>query len=168
MIFPIINYIAVRKQKNSSVHSNPSTNLSMRYSLSFVFLLASTFCSYAQTSVVVPAKAVAQLERLVRQTQAEVVIGSRRSTLPPETRPMLNKLLVQTASEFLALAGRKPSREDFYKSLDTGLARIKPLVTQVQERQQVAEYFQDMLDIVGLESSEGRLTAFVESPGARP
>ena len=168
MTFPFINYIAVRKKKSGDVATKLLAYSSMRYSLVVVFLLATAYSSHAQTAVAVPTKAIAQLERLVRQTQAEVVIGSRRGTLPPETRPMLNKLLVQTASEFLALAGRKPTREDFFKSLDTGLARIKPLVAQVQERQQVAEYFQDMLDIVGLDSSDGRLTAFVESPGSQP
>jgi len=48
------------------------------------------------------------------------------------------------------------------QSLDAGLVRLMPLVPQVEDRQQVAEYYQDLLDIVGLDSSEGRLTAFVE------
>ncbi|GAA4051470.1 hypothetical protein GCM10022409_42830 [Hymenobacter glaciei] len=140
----------------------------MRHILLTGLLVAAIGTSHAQTPVAIPPTAISQLERLVRQTQAEVIIGSRRSALPPETRPMLNKMLVQTASEFMTLAGRKPTRKDFYKSLDTGLARLKPLVPEVQERQQVAEYFQDILDIVGLDSSEGRLTAFVEGNSPRP
>ena len=39
---------------------------------------------------------------------------------------------------------------------------------RVLHRQQVAEYYQDLLDIVGLDSSEGRLTAFVERRLLRP
>ena len=68
----------------------------MRYSLRVIFLLATALGSDAHASVAVPAKAVAQLQRLVRRTQAEVVIGSRR-TLPPEARPMLNNLLGRAA-----------------------------------------------------------------------
>ena len=96
----------------------------MRYSLSVIFLLATALGGYAHASVAVPAKAVTQLRCPVRQTPAEVVIRSRR-TLLPEARPVLNELLGRAASAFLALAGRKPTCEEIFNGLDTGLARIK-------------------------------------------
>ena len=105
---------------------------------------------------------MAQLANIKKQTQAAVVIGRRASTLPAEARPMLNTILVQSATDFLAITAQKPTREAYLQSLDAGLVRPMPLVPQVEDRQQVAEYYQDLLDIVGLDSSEGRLTAFVE------
>ena len=129
-------------------------------------LLFSALASHAQTLVPVPAKAVARLQNLLRQTQAEVEIGARSSSLPAETRPQLNKVLVKAAAEFLTLATHNPTREEYFKSLDAGLAQLTPLVVGVQDRQQLADYFQDVLDIVGLESSEGRLTAFVQGTTA--
>ena len=110
----------------------------------------------------VPQKAVAQLEKIRKQTVDEIVIGMRKSSLPAETRPMLNRILVKSTSEFLAITSRRPTREAYLKCLDDNLSRISPLVPYTKDREQVAEYFQDLMDIVGLESSEGRLAAFVE------
>ncbi|MBU6120326.1 DUF4844 domain-containing protein [Hymenobacter siberiensis] len=115
----------------------------------------------------VPEKAVTQLEKMLRQTQVEVVIGRRKSTLPAEVRPMLNRILVQSANDFLAITHGQPTKEAYYKSLEAGLARLQSLTPKQEDREQVAEYFQDLLDIVGLESSEGRLMAFVEGPGTK-
>ena len=130
-------------------------------------LLLGTIAAHAQTPVPVPVRAVAQLQELVRKTQAEVVVGISSKKLPAETRPLLNRVLVQAASDFLALAAHQPTREAYYKSLDVGLAKLKPMLPGVKDREQVAEYFQDMLDIVGLDTSEGRLTAFVEGSAPR-
>jgi Domain of unknown function (DUF4844) len=125
-------------------------------------LLCIAVAGRAQTPVPVPAKAVARLEQLVRKTQAVVVIGNSSRKLPVEARPKLNRVLVESSAEFLRLASNNPTREGYFKTLDASLARLNPLATEVNDRQQLAEYFQDVLDIVGVESSEGRLTAFVD------
>jgi hypothetical protein len=129
--------------------------------------LASHAQDVAPTPHVVPEKAMVQLEKMLRQTQVEVVIGRRKSTLPAEVRPLFNRILVQSANDFLAITHGKPTREAYYKSLEQGLERLKSLTPKQEDREQVAEYFQDLLDIVGLESSEGRLMAFVEGPSAK-
>lgn len=134
----------------------------MRSSLLLV-LLCIAAVARAQTPAPVPAKAIARLEQLVRKTQSVVVIGNSNGRLPVEARPKLNRVLVESSAEFLRLAGNNPTREGYFKTLDASLARLNPLATESEDREQLAEYFQDMLDIVGLESSEGRLTAFVDS-----
>jgi len=115
----------------------------------------------------VPEKAVGQLEAILRQTQVEVVADQRKSTLPAEVRPLLNGILVQSAKDFLAITHGKSTKEAYSKSLELGLEHLKSLATKKEDREQVAEYFQDLLDIVGLESSEGRLMAFVEGLPAK-
>ncbi|WP_201982701.1 DUF4844 domain-containing protein [Hymenobacter rubidus] len=115
------------------------------------------------TPVKLPEKAALKLEKMLKQTQAVVVLGRKGSTLPAEARPVLNKILAQSASEFLTISSRRPTKEAYFKSVDAGLAKLSPQLPQLEDRQQVAEYYQDLLDIVGLESSEGRLTAFVET-----
>ncbi|MCI1188599.1 DUF4844 domain-containing protein [Hymenobacter sp. DH14] len=131
------------------------------------YLLLALLCiavvGRAQTPVPVPAKAIARLEQLVRKTQAVVVIGNTSGNLPVEARPKLNRVLVDASAEFLRQASHNPTREGYFKTLDASLARLNALATEVEDRQQLAEYFQDVLDIVGLESSDGRLTAFVEN-----
>ncbi len=135
----------------------------MRTFLLSLFTLAA-LAGHAQTTtpLTVPEKAVTRLEKFKQHTQAAVVLGKRTSSLPAETRPMLNTILVQSATDFLAITARKPTKEAYLRSVDAGLSRLLPLVAQSEDRQQVAEYYQDLLDIVGLDSSEGRLTAFVE------
>ncbi|OGX87985.1 DUF4844 domain-containing protein [Hymenobacter glacialis] len=129
--------------------------------LSFFTLCA--LAGQAQTApFAVPEKAAAKLEKLLKQTQTEVEVGKRASKLPAETRPMLNKILVQSTREFLAITAAKPTKDAYLQGLDAGLARLAPLVPNTDDRAQVAEHFQDLLDIVGLKSSEGRLTAFME------
>ncbi|GAB3740341.1 hypothetical protein GCM10027594_20330 [Hymenobacter agri] len=130
-------------------------------------LLVFALTAHAQTPVPVPAKAVARLEQLVRKTQAVVVIGNSSGKLPVEARPRLNRVLVEASSEFLRLATHNPTREGYFKALDASLARLDALAVEAEDRQQLAEYFQDVLDIVGLESSEGRLGAFVEGTVAK-
>jgi hypothetical protein len=117
--------------------------------------------------VTAPEKAVAQLEKLRKQTEKALVIGRRTSDLPPEARPMVNKILLQSTADFLAMVGHQALKDAYLQSLDAGLARLTPLVPKLEDRQQVASYYQDLLDIVGLESSEGRLTAFVERGQAK-
>ena len=115
------------------------------------------------TLVTVPPKAVLKLEKLLKSTQTAMAVGRRQSALPPEARPIVNRILVQSATDFLAITNGQPTKEAYYQSVESGLARILPLVPKLEDRQQVAEYYQDLLDIVGLETSEGRLMAFVDA-----
>ena len=120
------------------------------------------------TPVTAPEKAVAQLEKLRKQTEKAVVVGRSSSSLPAESRPILNRILLQSTADFLAIAGQQPTKEAYLQSLDQGLTRLTPLVPKLEDRQQLATYYQDLLEIVGLESSEGRLTAFVERGTEKP
>ena len=130
--------------------------------LALLFLLAGS--AHAQTSITMPGKASGKLEKLLKQTQDALVIGKKAAILPVEARPLTNRVLVQSTTDFLARAGRtNPTREAFLQSLDEGLVRISPLMKTLEDRQQVAEYYEDLLDIVGIESSEGRLSTFVEA-----
>ena len=119
---------------------------------------------YAQstTPMQVPVMAISQLEDLKELTKLEVAPAKAKKA-DSEVRPELNRFLVISADDFLRVAANGPTKEAYLKCLDKGLARISPLVTNSQDRQQVAQYFQEIMEIVGLESSEGRLSAFADS-----
>ena len=142
----------------------------MRLFLLSLLACVASFSAHAQEAAAhaVPAGAATRLEKVRRTTLNAVVIGGRTTALPPEARPMLNRILVQSATDFLVITTRKPTKEAYLGSLDAGLARIVPLVPRVEDREQVAEFYQDLLDIVGLNSSEGRLSAFVAGEPAKP
>ena len=122
-----------------------------------------TMTAYSQ-SMELPKNAVLKIQKYKERTQAAVEIGHRRSKtkLQVECQPIINKLLVLSADEFIR-ASKKPTRDDYLRCIENGLARIALRTTIVQERQQIAEFYQDLMDIVGLESSEGRLDEFVEA-----
>jgi hypothetical protein len=117
----------------------------------------------------VPATAVSRLEDLKELTKkAAVNSGKVKAKAHAEVRPDLNRYLVISADEFVRITASEPSKEAYLKSIEMGLARLEPLATTAEDRQQVAEYFQELMEIVGLESSEGRLAAFVGKPKGRP
>ena len=138
--------------------------------LFFCLFGLSTLAGYAQTAppLTVPADAVTQLEDLKETTKQVVVTKATKARMQAETRPEVNRLLVLAADNFVRITtAGKPTREAYLQSLDNDLARIAPLATDEQDRRQIAEYFQELLEIVGLPSSEGRLTAFALSPVAK-
>ncbi|MBF9222853.1 DUF4844 domain-containing protein [Hymenobacter ruricola] len=132
--------------------------------LLFLFLLtAGSASAQATAGLAVPAKAANQLEKMLKKTQDALVTGRRAADIPAESRPQFNKVLVQSTTEFVAITKGTPTKEAYYASLDAGLAKLAPLARLPEDRQHVAAYYQDLLDIVGLDSSEGRLNAFVEA-----
>ena len=138
--------------------------------LFFCLFSLSTLAGYAQIAppLTVPADAVAQLEDLKETTKQVVVTKATKARLQAESRPEVNRLLVLAADNFVRITtAGKPTREAYLQCLDNDLARIAPLATDEQDRRQIAEYFQELLEIVGLPSSEGRLTAFALSPVAK-
>ena len=113
-----------------------------------------------------PAKVLSQLERYKDLTKRDAASGSglRNHT---ETRTEINRLLVQSADEFAWVAAGRPTREAYLRCIDEGLARITPYTRTAQDRQIVSEFYLDLMDIVGLETSEGRLNGFVAQVLAR-
>jgi hypothetical protein len=136
--------------------------------LLILLLLLTAGSASAQTAVAVPAKAANQLEKVLKKTQEALVMGRRAAELPIESRPQFNKVLVQSTNEFVSITKGTATKEAYFTSLDAALAKLAPLARQVEDRQHVASYYQDLLDIVGIDSSDGRLTAFVEAAPPAP
>lgn len=137
----------------------------MRASL-LLLLCLTAFAGYAQngTAIKVPATALEQLEELKELTKTEAVTGKTKGRLHAETRPDINRWLVVSANDFVQVTRVNPTQEAYLLCIETGLARLAPLAQRVEERQQVAEFFQELMEIVGLKSSGGRLTAFTKLP----
>lgn len=78
-----------------------------------------------------------------------------------EARPELNRLLVMAAFDFVQITRNAPGREAYLRAMDAGLARFEALTTTPGARREVAEFYIDLMDIVGIDNSEGRLSDFV-------
>ncbi len=131
-------------------------------------MMATSVAGHAQTPtpVAVPNRAAVKLEKLLKKTLNRVVTDKRPASLPVEARPALNRILVQSTNEFLAITSTSPTKEAYLQTLDASLTQLHPLVKKVEERQDLAIYYQDLLEIVGVENSEGLLSAFVEKKPA--
>lgn len=137
----------------------------MRFHLLVLFSFV-TLSGYCQTCkpMSVPVKALSQLEDYKELTKREVAAGLRKGQLHAEVNPELNRWLVVAADEFARVAANSPTKEAYLRCIDRGLASLAPLTHSAEERKQVAQYYQELMEIVGLESSEGRLDAFAGVP----
>ena len=114
-------------------------------------------------------RAASQLETLKEATQA-IVLKERegkvkiKTKISTETRPDINRYLVSSADDFLRTLLTQPTRQAYLQCIDKGLSSLGPLAPSAAERQEIALYYQDLMEIVGLDSSEGKLVAFVNTP----
>lgn len=134
--------------------------------LSIFLLTLGVISGHAQTidTFSVPIDAVSKLETVKELTKAVAEPKKVGNKMQAEARPEVNRLLVTSADDFLRIiTDGKSSKEAYLVCLDRELAHLAPLMTNAQDRQQVADFFQDLMEIVGVDSSEGRLTAFATS-----
>lgn len=129
----------------------------------------STLTGYAQngTPLAVPAGAVSKLEDIKELTKTVAVSKSTKAKMQAEARPEINRMLVLAADDFVRVTKDKPTKEAYLQVIDQGLSRLAPLTTNMEDRLEVAEYYQELLEIVGLPSSEGRLSAFASVPAPK-
>lgn len=146
----------------------------------FYCLLLSPLAGYAQTTA--PDVAAAPLIALAAPAPAAALLPVRtdatrkltkmKDTIKPltealaafKTRPQVARVLAESTDDFLQIMGGRPSEEAYFQVLDNSLAQLIPLTRAPDDRAQVAEYYEDLLDIVGIKNSAGRLNAFVGRP----
>lgn len=80
---------------------------------------------------------------------------------PAEVRPVLHSVLNQSADDFLAITASGPTQERYRQAIAAGLGKIDPTELDTEDRGRVAEQYQNLMDIVGLQSSDGLLNKFV-------
>lgn len=142
----------------------------MRATLLSLLLGLLTLAGHAQTSISlqVPPKALSRLANLKELTQRDATARRRDGKRTSELLPELNRELLAGLDDFARVTAAQPTKEAYLTSIDAGLARLSPLTRTTEDRQVVAEFYQALMDIVGLDSSEGRLTAFFEQPAPSP
>ena len=82
----------------------------------------------------------------------------------PNLKPVLTEKINLAADDFKNLADKGNSTDKEYQSaIKTGLERFNELYLQLdtEDRERVCSYFEELMDIVGLESSDGHLNNFM-------
>ena len=57
----------------------------------------------------------------------------------------------------------EPTAKAYLEAIDKALERFTDIYIDTEDREQVGFYFEELMDIVGLESSEGKLNNFLYS-----
>lgn len=122
------------------------------------------FYSHAQTSMRPGSSLVVnRLEDFIEATK-HVAEPSAPAKSQVEARPELNRLLVIAAFDFVQITRDAPSREAYLLAMDRGLERFEPLMATIGDRREVADFYIDLMDIVGIDNSGGLLNTFVDRP----
>lgn len=80
----------------------------------------------------------------------------------PSMKSALSEKINKAADDFeMVAAGGSPTKALYLEVLKAGLARFKGIYLDTEDRERVALYFQELMDIVELESSDGLLNEFV-------
>ena len=133
-----------------------------------VLLVLLAFAAHAQgTSRPGSSLVIGRLEDFIEATKHVAEAGATAKS-QAEARPALNRLLVMAAFDFVQITRTAPSREAYLLAIDRGLERFDPLMMTRDDRLEVAEFYIDLMDIAGIDSSDGRLNAFVARPLASP
>ena len=113
---------------------------------------------------------ITRLEDFIEITK-HVAENSASAKSHVEARPAINRLLVIAAFDFVQITRNAPSREAYLESMDQHLAQLEPLMALTEDRVQVAEFYDELLEMVGVASTDGRLDEFarrVPNQGGAP
>ncbi len=82
----------------------------------------------------------------------------------PKLKPVLTEKINLIADDFKKLADKGNSTDkDYQNAIKNGLERFSDLYLELdtEDRERVCNYFEELMDIVGLESSGGHLNNFM-------
>lgn len=82
----------------------------------------------------------------------------------PSLKPVLIEKINLAADDFKKLADKgNTTDKDYHNAIKIGLDRFANLYLQLdtEDRERVCSYFEELMDIVGLESSGGHLNKFM-------
>ena len=79
-------------------------------------------------------------------------------------RPVITKKINQVAIDFKNVAElENPTDKKYHEKIGIGLSRFADVYLELdtEDRERVCSYFEELMDIVGLESSNGQLNKFM-------
>lgn len=79
-------------------------------------------------------------------------------------KPAVSNLINKAADDFIEVAkSEKASEHKYQEKIEIGLSRFTPLYLKLdtEDREMVCSYFEELMDIVKLESSDGKLNEWM-------
>ncbi|MFB9079610.1 DUF4844 domain-containing protein [Flavobacterium procerum] len=131
----------------------------------FLLLTIISFSSCGQGKIKTPLNAMNQFEKFKLK---EKFIPEPTLFYPgigdEKLKPIVTEKINLAADDFIKAAElQNPSAEDYHNAIKKGLDRFKSIYLELdtENRERICSYFEELMDIVGLESSNGLLNDFM-------
>ncbi|WP_074987982.1 DUF4844 domain-containing protein [Rufibacter ruber] len=108
----------------------------------------------------IPEKAISDLDlfKSASKFDQDTVRTFYPGLADPEVKPLLTDLINQSVDDFKEVAvSDQPTEKQFQEKISIGLSRFTPLQLDTEDRERVCAYYEELMDMVGLESSGGIL-----------
>lgn len=124
-------------------------------------LLILTACGNRQIKT--PEKAMTQFEEFLSKEKFQEDYNLFYPGLAnPSLKTPLTKKINLIAKDFETLAAKGNATEkEYHNAIKKGLAQFSELELDTEDRERVCKYIEELMDIVGLESSGGHLNKFM-------
>jgi len=120
------------------------------------------FIACGQGQIKIPEKAMPKFEEFKRK---EKFIPDEKLFYPgirdPTQKPILTEKINLVADDFEKLAKKgNATDKDYQNAIKIGLERFTGIYIDSENQERICYYFEELMDIVGLESSDGQLNNF--------
>ncbi len=131
--------------------------------VTLILLVGLGACEHQPEAMTIPSDAE---ERLLSLQLQEKYVEDMQQLYPgiadPSMRPLLSAKVNAAIDDFLTICRKgNPTDATYLDAIHKGLARFEDLELDTEDRERTASYFQQLMDIVGLKSSEGALNTFI-------
>lgn len=130
-----------------------------------IIILLLTLYACGQGQVVTPQNAMAKFEKFKAK---EKFLADTTTHYPGirdvKMRPLLSEKINLAADDFKAVAiTSNPTDKMYQEKIRIGLGRFSNIYNDLdtEDRERICSYFEELMDIVGLESSDGLLMDFM-------
>jgi hypothetical protein len=118
-----------------------------------------------QTKIETPTNAMDKFTQFIEKEKfGEDVSAFYPGIADTTMRPILTEKINLAADDFKSLAASgNATEQDYQDKIETGLKRFSDVYISLdtEDRERVCKYFEELMDIVGLESSGGHLNDFM-------
>jgi len=126
-------------------------------------LLSISSCEKKATEMITPKDAAAKFSEFIAKEKF-VQATNYPGIADEKMRPIYNVLLNKVATDFKNVSeSEKPTDLMYQEKIKIGLLQFAPhyLDLDTEDREQVCSYFEELMDIVALENSDGQLNNFM-------
>jgi hypothetical protein len=134
-----------------------------KYIQIFILFLILSACGQNVTEMKTPENAVKKFAEFIEKKKF-VEENYYPGIADEKMRPLFTEKINQTANDFKTVAvSKNPTDKKYLEKIEIGLSRFADIYMELdtEDRERVCAYFEELMNIVGLESSNGLLNNFM-------